>query len=471
MDWKRAVFALIVVLTMAGTVWFTYHFASQESLNDYIGDEVWYVPASRNVLHRLGVQVAYEHNGTYGVNVIFANESSKIKYLSTADAVATFSGVKFRLQYHNFPGVYYEIPADKYEDFLERLSGRLPGGSYYVVPGFRYPDKEDIQNYLNTEHPFLGKDIIMLGMVLLGDRPISWRLPGIIEFALIELLVVLAAYRISKSYLASLIALVFVAADPTLQATAVTAMLDIHVAFFVALFVFALAYGSNLGSSVALGLAGATKLSGAFGWPVLLIKALKEENSFVRFFSTVVIVPGIAFLLPELPIIMAIGFVPWVREFLGSFQWHLSYKGSNPHTSPFWEWFINYRPFPFHFDPNVFAETNPVLLISMVVLILAVPWLYKRKPGILAPFMVFWSTIGFFALQYVLGGKTQFSFYATVLVPPASVVMGVALNELLRWEAFKSSLTFYWEKMRGLKEWALEKAVQRKANPSESPQD
>jgi len=440
---RRALFALLVLMTMSGTVWYAYDFAA--GLNDYIGDEVWYVPASRNVLHLLGISVTYEHNGSYGVNVIFTNGSEKLRYLSTADAIATSSGVKFRLEYHNFPGVYYEIPAENYEEFLQRLSTELPGG-YRIVPGFRYPDKENIHNYLNTEHPFLGKDIIMLGM-LLGDKPINWRLPGIIEFALIELLVVLATYRISKSHLASLIALAFVVADPTLQATSIAAMLDIHVAFFVALFVLALAYESELGSSIAIGLAGAVKLSGAFGWPVLLWRALRGEKSFLRFFSIVVIIPGIAFLVPQITIIRAIGFVPWLKQFLGSFAWHLSYKGPNPNTSPFWQWFINYRAFPFHFNPNVFAGTDPVLFLGMVLLTFAMPWLYRRKPGILAPFMVFWSTVAFFALQYLLGGRTQYSFYATVLVPPASIVMGVALNELLRWEAFRESIAFYLERL------------------------
>jgi len=467
MDWKRVAF----VLTMAGTVWFAYHFASQEGLNDYIGDEVWYVPASRNVLHLLGVNVTYEFNGTYGVNVIFTNESERLRYLSTADAIAAFSGVRFRLEYYNFPGVYYEIPKENCREFLQKLSVEVPRESYQIVPGFRYPDKENIQNYLNTEHPFLGKDIIMLSMVLLGDKPINWRLPGIIEFALIELLAVLATYRISKSYLASLIALAFVVADPTLQATSITAMLDIHVAFFVALLVLVLAYESELGSSVAIGLAGAVKLSGAFGWPVLLFRALKREKSFVRFFSIVVLIPGIAFLIPQITIVKAIGFVPWLEQFLGSFKWHLSYKGPNPNTSPFWQWFINYRAFPFHFNPNVFASTDPVLLLGMVLLTFAMPWLHQRKPGILAPFMVFWSTVAFFALQYLLGGKTQFSFYATVLVPPAAVVMGVALNELLRWEVFRSSLDFYWEKIREFKDWAFQKLGPGKATSPGNPQD
>lgn len=453
----RAVFVAVVVLTMIGTIWYSYSFASRPDLNDYIGDEVWYVPASRNLLHRLGVDVFYIHNGSYGVNVVFSNTSAKMKNLAMTDWVAGISDARYRMEYREFPGVYYEIPAENYEDFLERLESNLPSGSYDVIPGFRYPDKDNIQNYLNTEHPFMGKDLIMLSMLLLGDRPIAWRIPGIIEFALIELAVVLATYRISKSYLASLIALLFVAADPTLQATAVTAMLDIHVAFFVALFVLAVVYGRELSSAVSLGLAGATKLSGAFGWPVLLWKSLKSENSFIRFFSKVVIIPGIAFLVPELPAIKAIGFERWLNEFLGSFKWHLSYKGANPNTSPFWEWFVNYRPFPFHFNPNVFASTDPVLLMGMVVMILGLPWVYRKKPGVSEPFFIFWSTVGLFAFQYLLGGKTQFSFYATVLVPPAAVSMGVFLNELIRWDAFGESLDFYRTKILAVARFIMEK--------------
>lgn len=72
-------FVAVVALTMIGTIWYSYSFASRPDLNDYIGDEVWYVPASRNILHRLGVDVFYIHNGSYGVNVVFSNTSAKIK--------------------------------------------------------------------------------------------------------------------------------------------------------------------------------------------------------------------------------------------------------------------------------------------------------------------------------------------------------------------------------------------------------
>ncbi len=449
MDRKMALFIVVVILVMVSSFWYTYKIAA--GVDDYIGDEVWYVPASRNVLHRLGLSTHYTNNGSEGVNVIFSNESSKLKYLSVVDYYATLSGATIRTEYYQFPGVYYEIPKVNLPRFLREVSTAIPKDSYYVVTGYSYPDKENIQNYMNLEHPFLGKDFIMLGM-LVEDKPLNWRIPGLITFLVTQVLVVLATWRITRSYLASLMALIFTAADPTLQSTAVAAMLDIYVAFGSALFVYFLAHGKTKGAAVAVGLAAAAKLSGAFGWPVLVYRALKEEGNLIKFLLTVTLIPTIAFLIPNVPAIIAVGPWEWLNNFLGSFKWHLSYKGPNPNTSPFWQWFINYRPFTLHFDPNIFAQTDPFLLLGMVLFILAMPWLYRRKKRILEPFLVFWSTIGFFALQYALGGKTQFSFYATVLVPPAAVVMGVSLNELLRWEAFRESLWVYLEWILELKD-------------------
>ncbi|MDK2913520.1 MAG: hypothetical protein PWQ79_435 [Thermococcaceae archaeon] len=450
----QLIFIIATLLVMGSSFWYAYRIASSPELNDYIGDEVWYVPASRNILNELGLHTHYTNEeGMVGISIIFANESLETRYVSFADYEAIANGGK-AFRYNEIPGSYYEIPRENEKSFLSSISKRIPSDSYRVVTGYRYPDKENIHNYLNLEHPFLGKDFIMAGM-LIEDKPLYWRLPGLIAFLAVQALVLLTTWRITKSYLASLIALVFTAADPTLQATAVAAMLDIYVALGTALFMALLVHDRIEASGIALGLAASAKLSGAFAWPVLLCKSLKGERSLPRLLLAVSVLPAIGFFVPNIPAVAAVGMERWLREFLGSFKWHLSYKGPNPNTSPFWEWFINYRPFPFHFNPNIFAETDPFLLISTVVFLFALPWLYRRRKKILEVYGIFWSTVGFFALQYVLGGKTQFSFYATVLVPPAAVVMGVALKELLKWEAFSESLRLYWGWMKEAKNWIL----------------
>jgi predicted membrane-bound dolichyl-phosphate-mannose-protein mannosyltransferase len=453
MKWKRITFALILLITALGAFWYVYNFISQPVFHDYVSDEVWYVPASRNILHRLGISLTHvnESTGSLGVNVIFSNQSVRIKYQYDVEKLALKHNATYEREYLKFPGVYFEIPPEQFNSFLEDLSKTVPQGAYYTVPGFWYPDKDSIQNYLNTEHPFLGKDFIMLGM-LFDDKPINWRIPGIIAFILTIILVALAAYRISGSYLAGLIALVFAVADPTLQAMSTVAMLDIYVAFGVALFVFFLALERDRSAAFAVGLAGAAKLSGGFGWPVVLFRAFRRERNIVGFITTILILPAIGFLLPNVPAMIAVGPKKWFDDFLGSFKWHLSNKGGHSAASPVWEWFVNKKAFALHYDPNVFAQTDPFLLMAMVIFILALPWLYRRKRGVLTQFGVFWSTVFFFTLQYLLGGTTQFSFYATALVPPAAVVMGVALNELLRWEAFTSSLWLYLEWLLDVKD-------------------
>ncbi|ASJ03210.1 dolichyl-phosphate-mannose--protein mannosyltransferase [Thermococcus profundus] len=504
---KFVLFILVAIGIMGASLWYAFDTASKASLKDYVGDEVWYVPAARNTLHRLGLQAHYVHNGYEGVNVIFASDKDKLKYRHFVDeALVIYKGnMSATISYKEFPGMYVEIPREKMDKFLKHLEDNIPPEAYYVVTGYQYPDKDNIQNYLNTEHPFLGKDFIMLSMLLFGDYPYDWRVPGLVLYGLLQLLVLLTAYRITKSYLASLIALFFAAVDPTLQATAVTAMLDIYVAAFVMIFVFLLTYGWRNLSGLGIGLGAATKLSGAFGYPVLFLRLLadlKGETDWKKGVRIVVvlallggaivayaehragfwdakyfyiltlltllalaefsyssrdavkelvyvlnaglILPLVGFIIPELPIIKAYGFDPWLRDFLGSFKWHLSYKGENPWTAPFWEWFYNGNSFHFHFNPDVVASTNPTLLLFMIVAIFAIPYVWKRRgEGALVPFGVFWSTVLLFALQYAMGGKTQFSFYATALVPEAAVVMGVVVYDIVNWEAFTDSLLDY----------------------------
>ncbi|MFA4645980.1 dolichyl-phosphate-mannose--protein mannosyltransferase [Pyrococcus kukulkanii] len=482
--WRGIVFFSYLILLIGGS---TYYMIEWAKVEDYMGDEVWYVSATRNMLSLLGVKVKYIENDTGGVNVIY-NEP-----LYAGKVIVYFHGLKFEglyreypqlpefarklgvrikvipfnytrnesewenlklkiweiayrnsftsyTTYSEFPGVYYEIPEEYLKNFTKETEG-IKG--VRIVPGYRYPDKENIHKYLNTEHPFLGKDLIALGM-LINDKPFYWRIPGIVEHALIVMVVVFVTYRLTKSYLASAIAATFSALDPLLFATGIVAMLDIHVAFFVALFMLTIALNRIRLSGFTLGLAAATKLSGAFVFPILWIKILRKKD-WKEFILSGVVLPIVGFMIPEIPIIKAIGFIPWFQEFLGSFAWHLSFKGEHPAEAPFWMWFISLKPFPFHYNPDVYAVTDPILMLAMVVFIFAVPYVATRRRGLHEIFWMFWSIVGFFALHYILGGKTQFIFYATPLVPPAAVALGVIGYDIIKWEYFEKSLRMYWK--------------------------
>jgi len=516
MRWRSRIFILLVIAVLTSSFYWTYQTAA--SVNGYIGDEVWYVSASRNILYRLGVQVHYYVGNYEGINVVFENKTlyNMHYYQVESMALTYFNILPSNVTELEEAGIlYFMIPKEDVKNFTTMLKEKY--GKYcHVVPGYEYPNTSGIASYLNLEHPFLGKDFIMLAM-LYEDSPLMWRLPGLIGRFLINILVLLITYRLTKSYIASFIALLFVAYDPLLNAMSEAAMLDIYVAIFVTFLMAMMIFQKRYTSSILVGMAGATKLSGAFTYPVFLLQEyLKTRKiSKLNFFKFLLIsaflgvsvvmglsyysgllpwiyflssslaffvfsliffikrtntetlsqgkkliislsiLPLIGFLVPNLPAIAAVGLKEWAKGFIGSTGWMFA-PNKGPVISPVWYWFLGKNPFPLHYGPNIFAQTDPVLLILIAVLILAYPFLHRRIKYLWIPFGMFWSIVSLFLLHVLIGylrdGKmpTQFSFYATPLVPTGAVVAGAGLGLLIRWDAFEESLIFYWNYIKKL---------------------
>ncbi len=496
---------------LASSFWYSYHLASKKGYRTYVGDEVWYVPAARNALHRFGITLHYYNHGYAGVNIIFRNWTDfnmnyyKVESMAVGDYNVPATNIT---KYEKFPGLYIMVPKRDESSFVHEVEDKY--GTYcYVVTGYQYPDKDNIQNYLNLEHPFLGKDIIMLGMML-EDDPLHWRLPGIVSKFLIGLMILFITYRISRSYLASLIALGFVAYDPLLMATSVAAMLDIYVALFVTIFAVFFVLDRRYLAGFTLGLAAATKLSGAFVYPLFMLVELRRERRHgvtrrdiafyvglvvslmilvvgygaylggltdlkyvyagaastvilsiafyffgdgsgvdaLRFVSSTFVLPVVGFLLPNLTGIKLAGLSGWLRGYVGGWGWMFA-PNKGPAISPVWYWFVDANPFPFHFNPNLFARTDPILFMAMIPLLFALLYIHRRMRGYSRVFLSFWTIVLMFLIHaaygYFKNGKisTQFSFYATPLVPLAAVSVGVAAYLLVRWEAFSRTLLEY----------------------------
>ncbi|MDX1509806.1 MAG: phospholipid carrier-dependent glycosyltransferase, partial [Nitriliruptorales bacterium] len=101
----------------------------------------------------------------------------------------------------------------------------------------------DAQDILNrgvedgfVVHPPLGKVIISVGMLLFGqENPFGWRFMGAVAGALTVMLAFLIGRRLFRRDGPALMAALLLAADGLFFAQARIAMLDIHLAFFVAL--------------------------------------------------------------------------------------------------------------------------------------------------------------------------------------------------------------------------------------------
>jgi dolichyl-phosphate-mannose-protein mannosyltransferase len=84
-------------------------------------------------------------------------------------------------------------------------------------------------------HPPLGKWLIAAGIALLGDRPVGWRVSGVVAGAIMVLLTVLLVRRLTGRIELGVFAGGLLSLDGVFVVQARTSMLDIHLAMFVLL--------------------------------------------------------------------------------------------------------------------------------------------------------------------------------------------------------------------------------------------
>lgn len=456
---------------------------SRLEIDGLIGDEVWYTSASRNLLHKIGIDVHYtgDYNGVKvgGVTVVYLNgknDEDKNYVQQLADKYKVVQVVVFTRE----PNMeYYLVPKQYEKQFIAELRKNK---NLDVIPGYMYPDEPQIYNYYNLEHPALAKVFIMLSMVLFGDNPWAWRVPSVIMLIITLVFMSLAVYRITNSYLAAAIAYTLGAIDPALKVMGSVGMLDIYPAAFgaIMLYTWVLAHQNRenkdlyavylILAGLFLGLATSTKLTGAFAVFGLIFYIAYYSEKFTTFIKDGLLAglgAAAGFVLGNLPVAILVTPQMWLNGFLSSFSWHLSYKGTHPFDSPFWQWFYNANPFTIYMEPRIEVQSNWFLLSLTVLLLIPAVYYFRKYSEVIIPASSFVSIILSFAIMYFLGGKSNYSFYVTVFMPPAIILDAVLLKEMVNWEAFT-------EGFRAIKESFTHKEQEptgEQQEPEETPEN
>ncbi len=437
---RRAFVLGLVVAVLAATSSFYIgylHASSHAYRGDsyYISDEVWYATSARNLLVRVfHVDPVYREDGyRYATLVFLSRTVLEEKLNETKECVEGLGGSIVRSNYtetgDKIPLLWVKVPEENYS----KLSS-CPGVER-VIGGYQYPSKNNIYNYLNTEHPPLGKYIIGLAMTILGDKPLSWRVPGLLEGAAIIVIAYLAGWRLG-GLLGGLVAVTAAVADPLLRNMSIVAMLDIHLTFFTALALLLAIYDRPVAALVAAWLSFSVKFSGLFTvLAVYLFLRLVKRMSFPRSLAYTV-ATSTTYLAVSLPMIMYRGLDLWVEDHLGALRWHTTSRGSGPPTSTPIDWLLNARPMGLHFNPDLIASTNPVLLsLALVSAAVLAPLLLSRaKAKNYVPAFFFLTVWLGYAGLYLKGNRTLYSFYAVQLSPAAAVLLASAVY-LLYYEA------------------------------------
>ncbi|MCX8195583.1 MAG: glycosyltransferase family 39 protein [Acidilobaceae archaeon] len=358
-------------------------------------------------------------------------------YLLTALAALASSLLVF-LEAFSLAGAYgsaYVTDEIYYVDSARRLLERVFG---LEQPG-EYSGKTR-EDYYNLEHPPLGKYIIALGMLLCGDQPLCWRLPGVLLGSLMPL-VLYAAYASSRhpaGPAAGAVAAIALAADPIVARSASVAMLDIYLSFFTALSIALAVRGNYLPSLLAAALSLNVKISGAGTMlgSVMNLYRLEGRRERLKLLAIGAIATAALSLLLHAPLMAHFGPLRIAEETVGAVRWHLTSRPPDgpPSSSPS-GWILNVAPFVFSYDPRpVLAEVNTAvhlvaLAFSVYALLLGL-W-GRLEQRLSSPLFYAAITLAYWSV-FLAGNRTLYSFYAVQLSPAAAGA--IAELVLLAWD-------------------------------------
>ncbi len=411
----------------------------------YVSDEVWYVSSARNILEKV-FRVLPRFYGEPGASII---------YITPANISAIYNGAKLYnvkivdTSYNKISAFYVQAQTisciERYVSYLENNGVHVID----VVYGWRIPDAANINNYMNYEHPPLVKYLIALSMVILGDYPLFWRIPSIIAGLLVIFFTYLVMKNLTKNKWLALGVSAALLLDPILRAMSSIAMLDVFVALATIIAVY-FASKKKYKLAIITGVLGSiVKFSVLFVMIPISILYVREAVKKDRRFSTlvysaieVVLISIVLFLLFQimvsLPLIMYTGFSSWFQQSItGAISWHLSIKCSGPNcpvsSTPI-DWFLGVNSFVLYYFENnraLLAQTLwPAWALSLVMFALLLP-AYRKHRGFAMGSLFLFGILAGYVLDYVLGGKTQYSFYAVQLVPYIYMVLGFSLFDIM----------------------------------------
>lgn len=294
-------------------------------------------------------------------------------------------------------------------------------GVIEIKPGYEYGDAENINNYYNMEHPPLGKYILILSMLAIGDYPDGWRIPSMVSGALLTIVTGLIVRETTKRNIYAILASILTASDPIVRVMAGVAMLDIFLALFTALSIYFTIRESWTLSGIFLGLAISTKMSGGFVLIALLILAALRSRDIIRTYRDLILIPAAVFIIINLPIIILFGIQAWYdQSIVGAISWHLRTKtqpGEGPPVSAPWMWLYGENPFYLTVSPDTIARGNIYVYMGSIAMALIIIPAARSFPIISELTIATFVTWLGYVLIWLLGNHSQYSFYMVQLAP------------------------------------------------------
>lgn len=334
----------------------------------------------------------------------------------------------------------------------------------------------DQSEWLNREHPMLGKEIIAAGIALLGDSPFGWRIFSVLAGAMALFAFCRALWFASRSRFAALSFGVLLASGFSLFVHARIAMLDIFMVCFFAIALWHLAAAMrepengrrNLAiAGVALGLSMASKWNAAPlavipGLAFLIMRALAGRRRLLMSRRGMPVpgmtlveagiwlgaVPLLVYWLTFLPAYFFAtnalepgGFIALHREIMAL---QSSVVQPHPYQSNWPDWLLNSRAIWYLYEPIDGAQRGILLIGNPLTMLLGLPamawcfWagIFQKRWDALAVCVLFAASILFW-----IAADKPIQFYYHYFLPSCFLLAGLALALDVMWHGGKRKIT------------------------------
>jgi dolichyl-phosphate-mannose--protein O-mannosyl transferase len=364
------------------------------------------------------------------------------------------------------------------------------GARALLARGYEATYRAPIPGELPAVHPPLGKWLIALGMLVLGDRPVGWRVAAALAGTATVALTYLCARRLFPGRFPALAAALLLAVEDLSVVQSRTAMLDGFLAFWLVAAVYALLRDRDrerdadgpagrrvqrpwrLAAGVLLGCALATKWSGAFALPVAVALALAwaarrhrragPREELPGAIVALVFVPLGVYLLSYAGAFLggATSLPAWWVDQLQALEFHAGLAATHPYRSTPVSWLVDRRPMVYFYTDapgpggirEVLALGNPLVFLGIVPVAVwaALRWWREHDHALAVPLLfalALW-------LPWLPQDRPMFIYYMTPVVPFAVMLEGAALARLARarswlgpalaWTALAAVVALFW---------------------------
>lgn len=316
-------------------------------------------------------------------------------------------------------------------------------------------------------HPPFGKWLIGIGIKLFGNNEFGWRISAALIGTASVLLIYLVTQQLFNSHFLSNTAAALMALDGLNLVMSRVALLDIFLMFFILLSFYFLIKEQLWLSGLAIGLASATKWSGVFLIPFLLILTLNlraiEPMKWIKRAGQFVFLPLAVYLLSWSGWLLTS--TGWSRNSTSNvfsslwhyhgeiLNFHQNLSDKHAYSANPWSWLILGRPTSFFYESpsncgvdscaqEILAIGTPLLWWSAIFAVaIAAGFFIVKRERVTA--LILAGFAGTYLPWFFMQSRTTFYFYAISILPFLILALIYCFNLLLSIGDYKKQISIF----------------------------